>query len=76
MSIPFVYVHACWKYSSRRWRNGLGIWEKNNENRVVYSALELNLFRKKPISSQFYESFDGLNINMFTQEIKLPDEIW
>lgn len=25
MSIPFVYVHACWKYSSKRWRSGLGI---------------------------------------------------
>lgn len=25
MSIPFVYVHACWKYSSSRCRNGFGI---------------------------------------------------
>lgn len=26
ISIPFVYVHACWKYSSKRCRNGFGIY--------------------------------------------------
>lgn len=26
MSMPFVYVQACWKYSSRRCRSGFGIW--------------------------------------------------
>lgn len=28
MSMPLVYVHACWKYSSSRCRRGLGIWWK------------------------------------------------
>lgn len=28
MSMPLVYVHACWKYSSSRCLRGLGIWWK------------------------------------------------
>lgn len=28
MSMPLVYVHACWKYSSSLCLNGLGIWWK------------------------------------------------
>lgn len=27
ISMPFVYVQACWKYSSKRCRNGFGIWK-------------------------------------------------
>lgn len=26
ISMPLVYVQACWKYSSNRWRKGFGIW--------------------------------------------------
>jgi len=37
ISMPFVYDQACWKYSSRRFRRGLGIWWNlmNSRNRFI-----------------------------------------
>lgn len=50
MSMPLVYVHACWKYSSRRWRSGFGIWRKINLIRWI-SKLGL---RVKFLSFEIY----------------------
>jgi hypothetical protein len=38
ISIPLVYDHACWKYSSNLCRNGFGIWWKrmNSLIRIIW----------------------------------------
>lgn len=35
MSMPLVYVQACWKYSSSRCLNGFGIWWKRMNSRTL-----------------------------------------
>lgn len=35
MSIPLVYDHSCWKYSSSRCLRGFGIWWKRMNSRTL-----------------------------------------
>lgn len=50
MSMPLVYVHACWKYSSSLCRSGFGIWWKrmNSLTRSIWrwylAVLEYSLW--------------------------------